>query len=389
MYYSTFSQWKLEHKRVFVRADLNVPLLDGKIINDFRLTNILPTIDFILKHTGSIVLATHIGEPKDNEPELSTTILVPWFEQRGYSILFMKDPTAIAQLEISPRQIILMENLRFFPGEKDGDPFFAKQLSNTAQFYVNDAFGVIHRNDCSVTLLPYEFPENRRSIGFLMEKELRVLTMLKDNPPRPFIAILGGGKVKDKIPLIHSLLKKVDALLLSPALCFSFLKSLGKPIGQSLVDNSMIALCKKIIIEAENSHVSYLFPVDYQVAYDSIDGPLSIISAAEFPDNAIGISIGPKTVAQFTTEINRAKTVLLNCAMGFADRPATRQSTKDLINAMAQSSAKTVIAGGDSVETALNTKNYQLIDHLSTGGGAALAYLSDTLLPGLAAFEEK
>ncbi|HLW73039.1 MAG TPA: phosphoglycerate kinase [Candidatus Babeliales bacterium] len=389
MYYSTLSQWQLKDKRVFVRADLNVPLVNGKIINDFRLTSILPTIDFILKHNGSIVLATHIGEPKNSDSKLSTKIIIPWFVQRGYSILFMENLTAIAQLKVSPGQIILMENLRFFPGEKNGDPFFAKQLGNTAHFYVNDAFGVVHRNDCSVTLLPYEFPENRRSIGFLMEKELHALNTLKDNPSHPFIAILGGGKVEDKIPLIHNLIKKVDVLLLCPALCFSFLKSLAQPVGQSLVNDSMMTLCKKIIIEAENSHVSYLFPVDYQVSYDAINGPLSIVSATNFPDNAIGISIGPKTVTQFTAEINRAKTVLLNCAMGFADRPETRQSTKDLINAMAQSSAKTVIAGGDSVDVALNTKNYQLIDHLSTGGGAALAYLSGTLLPGLAAFEEK
>jgi phosphoglycerate kinase len=151
----------------------------------------------------------------------------------------------------------------------------------------------------------------------------------------------------------------------------------------------MFALCKKIIINAENYGVAYVFPVDYQIAYNSMDGPLATISSNAFPDNAIGISIGPKTVTQFSTEINKAKTVFLNCAMGFADRPETRESTKSIINIMALSSAKTVIAGGDSVDVALTTKNYQLIDHLSTGGGAALAYLSDTLLPGLAAFEEQ
>lgn len=389
MIYSTFSTWNMNRQRIFVRADLNVPLSNGTIQNDFRLQSIQPTIDYIIKNNGSIVLATHIGRPKNNEPELSTKILVPWFKKHGYTIRFVEDFTTIARSPIIPKEIILIENLRFFSGEQTPDPFFAKQLANTADYYINDAFGVIHHNDCSVTLLPYEFPENRRSIGFLMEKELRALHTLKDNLQHPFVAIIGGGKIEDKIPLIQNLLTKVDVLLICPAICFSFLKSLGKPIGKSLIDNALLGTCKKIILEAEQTNVECIFPVDYQIAYDTINGPLSITPATEFPDNAIGISIGPKTVEQFSEIINRAKTVFLNCAMGFADKPETRESTKNIIDAMAKSSAHTVIAGGDSVDIALSTKNYSLIDHLSTGGGAALAYLSGALLPGLTAFEEK
>lgn len=379
----------MKNKRVFVRADLNVPLVNGKIHNDFRLISVCDTINFILKHGGSIVLATHIGQPKDHEPDLSTKILVSWFKQRGYSIEFVKDITTIPHMPIMPKHILLLENLRFFNGEQTADPFFAKQLANTAHYYVNDAFGDVHRNDCSIALLPYEFPENRRSIGFLMEKELQALSVLKKNPPRPFIAILGGKKIKNKIPFIHSLLNKVDALLLCPAICFSFLKAVGKPVGKSLVDDSMFEICKKIIHEAENFNVACLFPLDYQVSYKTIDKPFSIIPADKFSDDAIGISIGPKSVALFATEINRAKTIFLNCAMGFAEKAETRESSKDLINAMAASSAKTVIAGGDSVDIALSTPHYQSINHLSTGGGAALAYLSDALLPGLIAFKEE
>jgi phosphoglycerate kinase len=389
MIYPTFPSWNIKNKRVFIRADLNIPLIHGKISNDFRITSVLPTIAFILDHGGSIVLATHIGKPKDQESELSTKILIPWFEQHGYNIQFVKDIAAISSMPAIPKQILLLENLRFFPGEQNADPFFAKQLASTAQYYINDAFGTIHRNDCSIALLPYEFPENRRSIGFLIKKELEALNILKENPPRPFIAILGGKKIKDKIPLIQNLLHKVDALLLCPALCFSFLKAFNKPVGKSLVDDSMLTICKKIVLDAEKSHITCLFPVDYQICYDTIKRPFSIISADQFPDNAIGISIGPKTVAQFTAEINHAKTIFLNCAMGFATNPETRESSKDLINAMALSSAKTFIAGGDSVDIALSTPNYQSIHHLSTGGGAALAYLSDTLLPGLIPFEEE
>ncbi len=387
MIHPTFSSWNMENKRVFLRADLNVPLSNGKIDNDFRLVSILPTIDFILKKQGCIVLATHIGRPQNKEPELSTQQLIPWFKQRGYSIQFIQDITTIATLEIVPKQIFLLENLRFFPGEQTADIFFAKQLARTAHYYINDAFGTIHEHACSTTVLPYEFPENRRSIGLLIEKELRALSALKENPPHPFLAILGGGKIKDKIPLIQSLLHHVDTVALYPALCFSFLKALHKPIGKSFVDDTMLDTCKNIILEAERTGVEYLLPFDYQVAHNSVDGPLSYTD--ELTSDAMGISIGPKTVAEITTKINQAKTIFFNCAMGFADRPETEQSTKDIIDAIAQSSATTIIAGGDSVDIALHTKNYQLISHLSTGGGAALAYLSDAMLPGLAPYQEE
>jgi phosphoglycerate kinase len=389
MIHTKLDQWAIQNQRILVRADLNVPTMNGTIKSDFRLQSTLPTLDFIIGQNGSIVLATHIGRPKNKDPELSTHILLPWFKERGYNIRFVEDFTQIVHEKIVPREIILIENLRFFPGEKNGDPFFAKQLAQTAQYYVNDAFGTIHDNDCSVALLPYEFPENRRSIGFLMEKELCALNVLKTNPQHPFVAILGGGKIKDKIPLIHSLLDKVDVILLCPALCFSFLKALSQPIGKSLSNDTLVETCKKIMLQAENNNVKLLFPDDYQIAYDDINGPLVIVPASGFPANAIGISIGPKTVAQFVAEINHAKTIFFNCAMGFADKPETQESSKELIEAMAQSSAKTIIAGGDSVDIALTTKHYSSIDHLSTGGGAALAYLSDALLPGLAAFEEK
>lgn len=389
MIHSKLAHWNVANKRVFLRADLNVPLVDGKIRNDFRLQNILPTLNFLINQNASIILATHIGRPKNKEPELSTRILLSWFEKRGYKIRFEPDPISLAQEKMRPQEIIMLENLRFFPGEKNNDIFFAKQLAHTADYYVNDAFGTIHEHDCSVALLPYEFPENKRSIGFLIEKELSVFDELKNDAHHPFIAILGGGKIKDKIPLIYSLVDKIDTLFLYPAICFSFLKTLKKPIGKSLIDDTMLKKCKEIILQAENSNTHYIFPVDYQVSYDSFDGPLAIVAATEFPDNAIGISIGPKTVEECVTIINSAKTIFFNCAMGFSDRPETQESTKNIIDAMAQSSAKTIIAGGDSVDSALHTAYYTNIDHLSTGGGAALAYLSGAMMPGLTPFEEE
>ena len=389
MIHSKLAQWNLKNKRVFLRADLNVPLLDGKIRNDFRLKNILPTLDFLIKQNASIILATHIGRPKNKDPELSTKIVLAWFENRGYSIRFASDFTQINPAQIIPQEIILLENLRFFPGEKDNDIFFAKQLARCADYYVNDAFGLIHKHDCSVALLPYEFPENKRSIGFLIEKELSIFDELKNNPRHPFIAILGGGKIKDKIPLMNNLVEKIDTLFVYPALCFSFLKMLKKPIGKSLVDDSVLKNCKEIILQAESTNTQYIFPVDYQIAYDSFDGPLAVVDATQFPENGIGISVGPKTIEECVRIINSAQTIFLNCAMGFADRPETQESTKNIIDAMAQSSAKTIIAGGDSVDSALNTAHYTDIGHLSTGGGAALAYLSGAIMPGLAPFEEE
>jgi phosphoglycerate kinase len=389
MIHPTFSHWNFINKRVFLRADLNVPLKDGNIDNDFRLKSILPTVDFLLSRNASIVLATHIGRPKDKEPDLSTQILIPWFKDRGYTIRFVENINSIAHMPIIAQEIIMIENLRFFPGEKEDDPFFAKQLATTAHYYVNDAFGLIHEHDCSIAVLPYEFPQERRSIGFLIEKELSVFEELKKNPKQPFLAILGGGKIKDKIPLIQSLVDRIDMLLLCPALCFSFLKALHNPIGKSLVDDTLLETCKKIILKAENQHIDYHFPIDYQIAQDSIDGPLSYVDADNFPDTAVGISIGPKTVAQWIPIINQAKTIFLNCAMGFTERPETQESTKNIIAALAQSSAKTIIAGGDSVDSALSTPYYSKINHLSTGGGAALAYLSNVLLPGLTPFEEE
>ncbi len=388
MIHSQLKTWNINNKRIFVRADLNIPLKDGIILNDFRLNNILPTLNYIIKNNGNIILATHIGRPEHQEKKLSTQILIPWFMQRGYEIVFVPDIKTIAQHKIIPKQILLLENLRFFPEEKNGDPFFAKQLARSAHYYINDAFGAIHRNDCSISLLPYEFPDNRRSIGFLIEKELCMLSSLKNNPQHPFLIILGGNKIEDKIPLITGLLKTIDLIILCPALCFSFLKSMGQPVGKSLVNDTISTLCTKIMAQINHSNIQLIFPIDYQVATDTVNGPLLIVSAQTFPDNAVGISIGPKTIKLFATAINQAKTIFFNCAMGFEDREETCQSTYSIIKAMAHSTATTIIAGGNSVDAAFKSGSASSITHLSSGGGAALAYLSDIILPGLVPFEE-
>lgn len=361
----------------------------GLIASDFRLQAILPTLDYIIKNNGSVILATHIGRPHNRESQLSTKILLPWFQERGYSIEYREDIPSIASTPILPRHIIVMENLRFFSGEQSADLLFAKQLARCAHYYINDAFGTIHRYDSSTAILPFEFPEHQRSIGFLMAKELHALESLKNNPSQPFIAIMGGSKMKDKIPLLRHLIPYLDTIFIYPALCFSFLKALEIPVGKSLVEDDMIGDCKDLLRDAENHQVRVIFPQDYQISYNTAEGPFSLWSYSSIPDNAIGIAIGPQSIEQCAQEIKRAKTIFLNCAMGFSDKPETRISTKNIIGCMAKSSAMTIIAGGDSVDCALHTLGYSAINHLSTGGGAALAYLSGTSLPGLIPFEEQ
>lgn len=390
MMYSKLQQWNIHNKRVFLRADLNVPLQNTTIINDFRLNSILPTLDYLLNNNNTVILTTHIGQPKAREKNLSTELLIPWFKKHNYNIIFVPDALSATQVKReSSGQIILLENLRFFSGEKDGDPFFAKQLAQTADYYVNDAFGALHRNDCSITLLPYEFDENKRTIGFLVEKEICALSALHNTPKKPFIAILGGKKIEDKIPLIQGLLDTADSILLCPALCFSFLAALGHNVGISLINTKTFDTCKKILKNAQDRHVNLMFPIDYQIADKSIEGPLSYCDSSNFPANAFGIAIGPKTIEIFTQKINAAHTIFFNCAMGFSDNPQTEQSTTLLLKAIAASSAKTIVAGGDTVTMAFNAGVENSIDHISTGGGAALAFISGNQLPGLIPFEEE
>lgn len=381
--------WNTENKRILLRADLNVPLQDGKIVNDFRLQATLPTIDYILDRNGIVVLITHIGRPTNHDPHLSTQHLIPWFEQRGYTIEFANTIEA-AQEKIKsaqPKTIILLENLRFFPGEKAQDGNFAQQLAQLGDYYVNDAFGMMHREDTSITLVPQQFAPEKRSIGFLIEKELRVLNAMLEQPKRPLVVIIGGGKVTDKIPVIEHLLDKANTLLLCPAIVFTFAKALGKQVGKSLVDDNALALCKQIFQQAKEKNVNVVFPVDYQIALNTIQGPLSIVPSDTIPDDGVGISIGPQTAQHYSEIMSNAGTIFFNGAMGFLERKETLQGMKAIFDAMGQSNGMSIIAGGDSVATAQVLDATAGIDHLSSGGGATLAYLTGKPLPGIIALK--
>lgn len=383
--HSMLPEWHVTNKRVFLRADLNVPIDNtGTIIDDFRLRAILPTIDHLLSHKATVILATHLGRPKAQEPLLSTKQLVAWFKQQGYHIEFVPELNkALLASKKSGAKIILLENMRFFPGEKKQSETFAQKLKILADFYVNDAFALLHRTDTSITLLPKLFAPDKRTIGPLVEQELRVMGNIRFNPAHPYMLIIGGGKVKDKLPYLEHFLNYVNTIAICPALVFTLAKAQGKPVGKSLVDEEAIPLIEKIIKIAREKNISILQPSDYLIALNTFDGPLSYCSANAFPDDAIGISIGPETINEWKKEIDQANTLVCNAGMGLLNRPETITPLKDLLQVIANSSAYTIVGGGQSVAV---VKQYYLdygIDHLSTGGGAMLAYLSGKSLPGI------
>lgn len=387
---SKLKNFSLKNKRVLLRADLNVPLHEKKIIHDHRLSSAIPTINLIQQNGGKVILATHIGRPEKNEPNLSTQLLIPWFEQHGYNTVFEGDIDKACHKSFENKNtILLLENMRFFPGEKTGDLAFAQQLAQLGDYYVNDAFGTLHRNDTSVAIVPTLFDKNKQSIGLLVEKELRILNALLHNPKSPFVFVLGGGKLSDKIPLLQYMADNIDTLLLCPAIVFTFLKSMGKPVGKSLVDNTMLDKCKEILSLMQKKGVNVLFPQDYIVAHNTFDGPIvsEAVSANNFSDNNVGITIGPKTVDLFSKEISKAGTIFLNGLMGNVQHKQTLSGAKAIFEAMAQSKGVSIVGGGDSATAAILLEFSNRLDHLSTGGGSTLAYLSGQPLPGLEPFK--
>lgn len=380
---SLLPQWNITNKKVLVRIDGDVPLKNGTILDDSRLIESLPTLELIKQKNGKIILLTHIGRPLDQDPKLSTSLLLPWFKEHGFSVAFAQDIETASQLSTNQTtDIVLLENLRYNKEEQQPDKSFAKKLAKLGDFYVNEAFGTSHRSDTSITLLPQKFSKDTRTMGLRFEKEIIALSKLLDNPARPFVVVLGGGKVKDKLPYILDLLPNVDALLLCPAVVFTLLKAQGKEVGASLVANDLLSVAKQIL-QTKDADKKLIFPIDYQVASETITGELSIINADEFKPTMIGIAIGPQSIAQFTAILTRAQSIFFNGPMGFESREETRQATCALLTALSHSSAYTVVGGGDSVAAAHTCKAASKIDHLSTGGGACLALLSNINLPGI------
>jgi len=388
-----------EHQTIFLRADLNVPIKEGKILEDYKINAILPTIDFILNKNCKIILATHLGRPKlENkeftyDPEITTNILIPWFKQKGYKIKFSKNIES-AVLD-SKTSIILLENLRFFKGEQNQDIEFAKKLKYLANFYVNDAFALIHRNDTSITLLPKLFEENKKAFGLLMQKEFDSLTKIKKMPQQPLLLIIGGNKVKDKIPLIKAFLQKPQneapkSIIICGAMAYTFLKAQNISVGKSLIEEDSIEIAKNIIEEAKKQNIKIFLPID---SIGWFENKKIIINHEDFPKELAGFDIGPKSIKIFSQEISNAKTIFLNGTAGIYTDSNFAEGTKEILKAITKSDAYSIIGGGDGVAAAFLFKLQNKIDYLSTGGGATLNFLSisekdELLLPGIHSIKE-
>ncbi len=380
--HSALTEVDLTNRKVFLRADLNVPCVGTTIIDTFRLEKLRPTLDLLIKKQSCICIGTHRGRPKGYEEQLSTKYLVGWFKEQGYSITWA--PTlSDAHKEVSqltPGTLLLLENLRFSPGEKDGIPAFAQELRQLGDYYVNDAWGALENEDTSITLLPELYSQEDKTIGLLVEQELQALNQLRP-PKRPFIMIMGGAKIQEKLPAVDQALDLADTVILLPPLAFTFMKAQGISVGSSLVDDNLVPLAQKILAKASHSKGKLLMPTDFMVGSKDLSGPLSITS--KIAEGQMGIALGPESLEHCIREIGTAASLFFNGPMGFFERPDTLEPLKKLLQAIVQSNTVSVVGGGESVAA---VKLFGLEQHFtfcSTGGGTTLHYILSGTLPGL------
>ncbi|NCC08216.1 MAG: phosphoglycerate kinase [Clostridia bacterium] len=382
-------------RNVLVRCDFNVPMKDGVITNDNRITAALPTIKKLIAEGGRVILCSHLGKPKNGPEEKFSLapVAVRLSELLGQPVTFANDDEVVganakaAAAAMKDGEVVLLQNTRFRKEETKNEPAFSKDLASLATVYVDDAFGSSHRAHCS-TVGVTEFIKDT-AVGYLMGKEIAYLGNAVNAPVRPFVAILGGAKVADKLNVIDNLLTKVDKLIIGGGMAYTFLKAQGYEVGTSLVDNEKVDYCKDMLTKAKEKGVELLLPVDTAVAAsfpDPIDAAIDVeyVASTSIPADKMGLDIGPKTRELFGDAVKSAKTVVWNGPMGVFENPVLAEGTKAVAAAMAETDATTIIGGGDSAAAVIQLGYADKMTHISTGGGASLEYLEGKELPGIA-----
>jgi phosphoglycerate kinase len=385
----TIRDINVKNKRVLVRVDFNVPLDNGKVTDDTRIVASLPTIKYLVEQGAKVILCSHLGRPKGKDEKLSLRPVAARLEQLlGKRVTFVSDcigqPVERVVEGMNAGDVVLLENVRFYPEEEKNDPVFAKKLAAFGDVYVNDAFGSAHRAHASTEGVAHDLPA---VAGFLMEKELNYLGAALANPAKPFVAILGGAKVSDKIKVIENLLPKVDTLLIGGGMANTFLAARGVNMGQSLVESDKLDVAKALIAKGG---AKIVLPVDAVIADKfAADAQSKIVAVDQIPGEWRMLDIGPKTIDAFEKILAGAKTVVWNGPLGVFEFPAFAKGTVEIAKRLATSGATTIIGGGDSAAAVEQAGVADKMTHISTGGGASLEFLEGRTLPGVAALQDK